>query len=78
MANDTSSRIKGKTVEARYQFGTPEEIGGRVGSYFKTDPESAPSNFKQLGPDGGGSNPIERSPRAVSGNQKFGNPRRYA
>lgn len=83
--NDTGSRIKSATRASFVRrapdtsvFGTPEEIANRVGGTFKTLPDNVPSNFRQIGPDAGGANPNNASPRRYSGNQKFGEPRRYA
>ena len=82
--NDTGSRIKSTTRSSfvrrppeKAVFGTPEEIGNRVGGTFKTLPDNTPSNFRQLGPDGGGANPGAATPARRSGNQKFGDGRRY-
>lgn len=82
--NDTSSRVKHATgqgfehtIPARHVFGTPEEIGARVGGTFPTLPDRHATNFRQLGPKGGGTI-TGKGPQRYMGNQKFGNPRRYA
>lgn len=85
MANDTNSRVKSATrgsfvrrAPAKYTHGEPEEISARVGGTFKTLPDNAPSNFRQLGPDATtNKNVLDLSPDRKSGNAKFGNSRRY-
>lgn len=84
-ANDTASRIKhatgqgfARTIPEKHVFGTPDEIGHRVGGTIPSLPDNHPSNFKQLGPQSSGGNANDKKPRNYSGNQKFGNPRRYA
>jgi hypothetical protein len=83
--NDTASRIKHatgqgfeRTIPAKHVFGTEDEIGHRVGGTFPSLPDRKPTNFRQLGPASAGGNANDRKPRAYSGNQKFGSPRRYA
>ena len=83
--NDTESRVKhatgqgfAHTVPEKHVFGTPAEISARVGGTFSTLPDNAPSDFEQLGPKSPGGNTNDKKPLARSGNQKFGNPRRYA
>ena len=84
-ANDTGSRIKhatgqgfARTIPEKHVFGTPDEISHRVGGSFSSLPDNNPSNFKQLGPQSSGGNANDKKPTNRSGNQKFGNPRRYA
>jgi hypothetical protein len=83
--NDTASRMThatgqgfARTIPKRSVFGTPEEIGNRVGGTFQTLPDNVPSNFRQLGPESSGGNFNEKKPRNYRGDQKFGNPRRYS
>lgn len=83
-SNDTGSRLKSQTrgdfvrrVPAERMFGTPEEIQNRVGGTFGTLPDNAPSSFTQIGPGTGGARPDALSPQKRSGNQKFGDGRRY-
>ena len=83
--NDTASRIKHatgqgfeRTIPEKHVFGTVEEIAHRVGGTIPTLPDRVPSRFTQLGPQSVGGNVNERKPRNYAGNQKFGNPRRYA
>lgn len=83
--NDTASRVKhatgqgfDRTIPAKHVFGTPEEIAHRVGGTIPSLPDRHPSNFRQLGPASAGGNANDRKPREYKGNQKFGNPRRYA
>lgn len=83
--NDTASRIKHATgsgfahsIPAKHVFGTEEEIGHRVGGTFSSLPDSHPTRFSQIRPTPPGSNFNDRKPTAKVGNQKFGNPRRYA
>jgi hypothetical protein len=83
-ANDTSKRIKhatgqgfARTIPEKHVFGTPEEIGHRVGGTIQSLPDNNPTNFRQLGPSSAGGNYNEKKPREFKGNQKFGNPRRY-
>lgn len=83
--NDTGKRIKhataqgfAHTIPSKHVFGTPEEIAHRVGGTFSSLPDGHPTNFKQLGPGSKGSNVNDARPATHSGNQKFGNPRRYA
>lgn len=83
--NDTGARLSAShrgrykhDVPAKVHFGTTEEIHDRVGGSLKTLVSSAPTNFKQLGPDGSGGNMNDHSIAKRSGDQKFGNPRRYA
>lgn len=82
--NDTTSRVKHATgqgfehtIPARHVFGTPDEIAARVGGTFPTLPDRHATNFRQLGPKGGGTI-TGKGPQRYMGNQKFGNPRRYA
>lgn len=85
--NDTAARMTHntgqgfeRTLPTKHVFGTPEEIGARVGGTFKSLPDRNPTSFRQLGPESAGGNVNDRrtSPKPYSGNQKFGNPRRYA
>ncbi len=80
--NDIGSRIKhvgaGKhAVPAKSVFGTPEEIGNRVGGTFRTLVDNHPTNFRQLGPEGKGGNANDQPMKTKSGNAKFGSPRKY-
>lgn len=76
--NDISARSTGKhRIPRENIFGTPEEIKERVGGSFKTLPDNRASNFRQIGPKGGGSID-DLSPKTKSGDSKFGNPRHYA
>ena len=84
-SNDTDGRIIHRTgqgfardVPAKHKHGTPEEIGARVGGTFTTLPDNKPSNFRQLGPSSQGGNVNDLKARGYKGDQKFGNPRRYA
>jgi hypothetical protein len=83
--NDTASRIKhatgegfAHTIPSKHVFGTPEEIQHRVGGTFSSLPDNNATSFKQIGAKSGGSNVNDHKPATHSGNQKFGNPRRYA
>lgn len=83
-SNDTGSRMTHRTAQgfARdvpqvVKHGTPEEIGNRVGGTFRTLPDNVPSNFKQLGPESQGGVFQQRKIASKSGNQKFGNAKRY-
>ena len=77
--NDIGARstIK-RRIPRENVFGTPEEIKERVGGSFNTLPDNNPSNFRQLGPNPSGGSMDDKKPTNRSGNQKFGNPRRYA
>jgi hypothetical protein len=84
--NDTGARMThatgqgfARTIPAKHVFGTPDEIGHRVGGTFKTLPDRMATRFKQLGPESAGGNVNDKrsSPKPYSGNQKFGSPRRY-
>lgn len=82
-SNDTGSRIKhvghgAHSVPAKNVFGTPEEIGARVGGTFKSLPDNKPSNFRQLGPGGSGGTTQNAGVVKRAGNQKFGDPRSYS
>ena len=83
--NDTASRIKhatgqgfAHTIPAKHHFGQEEEIAARVGGTFSSLPDNKPSSFRQIGPSSAGSNANNAKPTTKSGDQKFGNPRRYA
>lgn len=83
--NDTHKRMThatgsgfARTIPTKHVFGTPDEIEHRVGGTFKTLPDRVPTRFKQLGPDSAGGNFNDAGIKPKSGNQKFGNPRRYA
>ncbi len=85
--NDTASRMThqtgqgfARTIPAKHVFGTSEEVEHRVGGTFKTLPDRLATNFRQLGPESAGGNVNDKrsSPKPYSGNQKFGNPRRYS
>lgn len=78
-SNDTGSRIKhataqgfARTVPAKAQLGTPEELQARVGGTMKSLSDNRPSNFRQLGPGSQGGNANDLTPRRRSGNQKYG------
>lgn len=82
--NDTGSRVKHATAQGfahsvpeKSKFGTPEEIGARVGGSFTSLPDSKPSNFRQLGPASTGENFNNKRPSSRKGNAKYGNPRSY-
>lgn len=84
-ANDTGSRIKHATnaglvqsIPDKHHFGNEAEISARVGGTFSSLPDNHPTTFRQIGPVGAGSNVNDHKPATRSGNQKFGNPRRYA
>ena len=83
--NTTTKRMKhathasfARTIPEKHVFGTEAEIEHRVGGTFSTLPDRFPTEFKQIGPDSGGGNFNDHKPREFKGNQKFGNPRRYA
>jgi len=76
--NDISARQTGKhRIPRENVFGTPEEIKERVGGSLNTLSDNRPSTFRQIGPQGGGSFDDKR-PTSRSGDQKFGNARKYA
>lgn len=77
MTHATRSSFK-RTIPAKHVFGTVEELEHRVGGTLNTMPDSRPSNFRQLGPDAAGGNMNDHKVTSKSGDQKFGNPRRYA
>lgn len=83
--NDTERRIKHatgqgfeRTLPARVVFGTEEELADRVGGSITTLPDRAATKFNQIGPKPTAGDYVQRKPKAYSGDQKFGNPRRYA
>jgi len=67
-----------KQIPERYQFGTPEEISERVQTNYVTPPSTTPSSFQQIRPGPSGGDVNSTAPSGRSGNQKYGNPRRYA
>lgn len=82
-SNDTGSRIKNvgyspRRAPSKHVFGTPEEIGARIGGTFRSLPDSSPTTFRQLGPKPAGGNTNDEGIKGRSGNQKYGNPRKYA
>ena len=85
--NDTRSRMTHATaksfvrhIPAKHVFGDVEEIAHRVGGTIPSLPDHTPTTFRQLGPDSAGGNYHDKgmSPKKYKGDQKFGNPRRYA
>ena len=83
--NNTAKRIKhatnesfARTIPEKHVFGTEDEIVHRVGGTISSLPDRFPTTFKQMGPESAGGNMNDHRPRKYAGNQKFGNPRRYA
>ena len=84
-SNDTKSRIKHATnssfvahLPEKHHFGNENEIAHRVGGTFPSLPYNHPTNFRQLGPNSTRANVNDAKPATKRGDQKFGNPRKYA
>jgi hypothetical protein len=83
--NDPHDRIKHNTGQnyehmppRKHVIGDPDEIATRVGGTFPTLPEREATAFRQIGPSSQRGNMNNARPKSYKGNQKFGNPRRYA
>jgi hypothetical protein len=69
-----------KTLDDRYLFGTQSEINDREATGYNlggTPPETAVPSFQQIRPGPTGKDANDPSPVHYSGDNKYGNHRRY-
>ena len=91
--NDTDERLERghqthpsfvRRIPAKSVYGTPEEVGGRVGGTMKSLPDRNAARFRQKGPasSGGQGNMNDQLPKkygsGTTTKTKFGNPNRYS